>query len=533
MLDHLGLASDFRTVARDFQLEKNGRLEFEGDQGRDPKRPRYDFEVGSSIRFPPFHATARRFGILMQRRGWLRNLGYAGLSLLTSGARSKFVTARERRATRSPDVQLTSGFGRARSVLVVIASGGQSQLETWDPKPEAPSQVRGEFGAIQTAVPGTILCEHLPRLAKLAHRYAIVKSMSHEDLDHGSALYLALTGSYHSRLSSNPPPRDTDHPFYGCVFEQRRPATKFLRSSVIVNGPALVPWEPCPGQYAGFLGRQYDSLMIDDVSTNRAVVPGLDPLDGLSPRRQIGRQRLLYDLQATGPTLNRPANDMNVLYDQAFAMLERPAARRAFEVLSEPSAIRDRYGRHRAGQACLLARRLVEAEVPLVTVIWNHSNRGQDRAPDDLEQHGWDTHNDIFDVMSRSLLPRFDQSFSALLEDMDQRGLLESTLVIGMGEFGRAPLVALERNFTGATPGRKHWAAAYSIVFAGAGVRGGSIVGATDRHAAYPTSAKYGPWDVTATIFHALGIDPTEHFHDNANRPYAISTGQPISALYG
>jgi hypothetical protein len=224
--------------------------------------------------------------------------------------------------------------------------------------------------------------------------------------------------------------------------------------------------------------------------------------------------------------------DMETIYQQAFGMLDRPAARQALDLNAEPAKIRDRYGRHRPGQACLLGRRLIEAGVPLVTVVWNHSNRGQDRDPDDLDQHGWDTHNDIFDVMGKSLLPRFDQSFSALLEDMDQRGLLESTLVICMGEFGRAPLVALERNFAGATPGRKHWAAAYSIVFAGAGVRGGAVIGATDRHAAYPVSAKYGPWDVTATIFHALGIDPGGHFHDSANRPYPISSGQPIAALY-
>jgi len=461
----------------------------------------------------------------MQRRNWLRGMGSAGLALASDHLQIQFVVAREQ--SRLP------GFGRAKSVVVVVASGGQSQLETWDPRPEAPSQIRGAFDSIQTSVPGTIVCEHLPRLAQLADRYAIVKSMSHDDLDHGSALYLALTGYYHARLSSNPPPRETDHPFYGCVLEQQRPATRFLRSSVLINGPALVPWEPGPGQYAGLLGRQYDSLMIGDVTTDHSAIPGLEGQEGLSIRRQSSRQRLLAELQPGRPFAAPAVRDMQTLYDQAFGMLDRPAARRALDLNSEPASVRDRYGRHRAGQACLLARRLVQAEVPLVTVIWNHSNRGQDRSPDDLEQHGWDTHNDIFDVMGKSLLPRFDQSFSALLEDLDQRGLLDSTLVICMGEFGRAPLVALERNFAGASPGRKHWAAVYSIVFAGAGVQRGITVGAADRHAAYPVSAKYGPWDVTATIFHALGIDSGRHFHDIANRPYLISTGQPISMLYG
>jgi hypothetical protein len=470
---------------------------------------------------------------VMRRRHWLRSVSGAGLGLMGQIVRQRLAFARDRSVPRAATDSQTPGFGRAKSVLVVIASGGQSQLETWDPRPEAPSQVRGEFGAIQTAVPGTLVCEHLPRLARLADRYAIVKSMSHEDLDHGSALYLALTGYYHSRRSSNPPPREADHPFYGCVLEQQRRASSFLRSSVLINGPALVPWEPGPGQYAGLLGRQYDSLMIGDVTTDQPAIPGLDELQGVDPSRQSMRKQLLAELQPTASIESRSMADMNTLYEQAFGMLDRPAARRALDLNSESPRTRDRYGRHRPGQSCLLGRRLVEAGVPLVTVIWNHSNRGQDRDPDDLEQHGWDTHNDIFDVMGRSLLPRFDQSFSALLEDLDQRGLLESTLVIGMGEFGRAPLVALERNFSGATPGRKHWAAAYSIVLAGAGVRGGSTVGATDRHAAYPISAKYGPWDVTATIFHALGIDPGGHFYDSANRPYLISTGQPISMLYG
>lgn len=467
----------------------------------------------------------------MQRRSWLRNMGGAGLAVAAEFLQRQAM-ALDPVSSPQPPASRLPGFGRAKTVLVVIASGGQSQLETWDPRPDAPAQIRGEFAPIQTSVPGTIICEHLPRLARLADRYAIIKSMSHEDLDHGSALYLSLTGQYHARLSSNPPPKETDLPFYGSVLELKRPATNFLRSSVLINGPALVPFEPGPGQYAGLLGRQFDSLMIGDVTTDQPAIPGMEQLEELNVSRQARRRQLLSRLQSAKPLASQPVGDMETLYQQAYGMLDRPAARRVLELDAEPARIRDRYGRHRAGQACLLARRLVQAEVPLVTVIWNHSNRGQDRSPEDLEQHGWDTHNDIFDVMRTSLLPRFDQSFSALLEDLEVRGLLETTLVIGMGEFGRAPLVALERNFAGETPGRKHWAAAYSIVLAGAGVRGGATIGTTDRHAAYPTSTKYGPWDVTATIFHALGIDPADHYFDNANRPYPISIGQPITALF-
>jgi hypothetical protein len=469
----------------------------------------------------------------MRRRDVLDLSVPAGLAFLGEVVRRRSAPAGESAGTQGLVSADTQGFGRAKSVIVVVANGGMSQLESFDPRPEAPEAVRGQFGAIETTVPGTFVCEHLPRMAKLAHRYAIVKSMSHDDLDHGSALYLTLTGTYHQRLSSNPPPRETDHPFFGPVLEQKRPAAKFLRTSVLVNGPALVPFEPGPGQFAGLLGRRFDSLVIGDVTTGQPAVPGLERLDSMDSKRHALRRQLLDQLESTEPLVARPTIDMQTLYQQAYEMLDRPAARRALDLEAEPAGLRNRYGRNRAGQACLLARRLVEAEVPLVTVMWNHSNRGQDRYPDDAEQFGWDTHNDIFDVLGRSLLPRFDQSFSALLEDLDQRGLLETTLIVCLGEFGRAPLVALESKFSGSSPGRKHWSAAYSIVVAGAGVRGGATIGATDRQAAYPISTKYGPWDVTATLFHALGIDPSSHFLDSSNRPYAISSGQPIAALYG
>ncbi len=459
----------------------------------------------------------------MLRRDWLSLTGLSGLAFMAAALRQRSGSAAS--GSQGP------GFGKAKSVLLVVASGGQSQLETWDPRPDAPREIRGEFGTIQTSVPGTILGEHLPRVAKLANRFAIVKSMSHDDFDHGSALYLTLTGQYHQRMSSNPPPRPIDHPYFGSVLEQIRPRSPFLRTSVLVNGPALLPFEVGPGQYGGLLGRRFDPLFIGDVTTELPALPGLDRQDELDSRRRATRRQLLNALEVATPTA-QSAVDMRTLYQQAYEMLDRPAAQTALDLNAESAAVRDRYGRHRPGQACLLARRLVEAEVPLVTVMWNHSNRGQDKYPDDPEQFGWDTHNDIFDVLGKSLLPRFDQSFSALLEDLHQRGLLASTLVICLGEFGRAPLVALESRFAGASPGRKHWASAYSIVFAGAGVREGSIVGATDRQAAYPISQKYGPWDVIATIFHALGIDPEGHFFDSSNRPYPITSGQPITALY-
>jgi uncharacterized protein (DUF1501 family) len=181
----------------------------------------------------------------------------------------------------------------------------------------------------------------------------------------------------------------------------------------------------------------------------------------------------------------------------------------------------------------LLGRRLVEAGVPWVTVFFNHSIRGQDNHPDATDWYGWDTHNDIFESLKVHLLPRFDRTFATLLDDLEARGLLDETLVVCMGEFGRAPRVALEPRFAGATPGRKHWAAVYSIVMAGAGVGRGGVVGASDRIGAYPAGIAYGPGDVAATLFAALGIDPSSHYTDAAGRPYVVSTGKPIAAAYG
>lgn len=422
---------------------------------------------------------------------------------------------------------------RAKSVIIVFANGGQSQFETWDPKPEAPDVVRGEFGAIPTAVPGTFVCEHMPRLATLADRYALIRTMSHQDVDHGSAVYLTLTGQYHQRISSNPPARPTDAPAVLSIFKRMRPDAGTIAPAIEINGPAIVaPQEIAAGQFGGLLGRDFDPLIVGDVNEETIAVPGLGLQPDLPTVRIQERQRLLSAVDdfvragAAGPSTVRGQ------YRKAFDLLDAPQTRQAFDLSAEPASVRERYGRNRSGQACLLARRLAEAGVPLITVVWNHHNRGQDTRPDLDDMYGWDTHNDIFDVMRHRLLPRFDQTMSALLEDLSTRGMLEDTLVICMGEFGRAPLVALERSFAGSSPGRKHWAAAYSIMLAGAGIAAGKVVGRTDKQGAYPATESYGPWDVAATVFAALGVDPAGHYFDPLQRPFVISTGRPITAAY-
>ena len=452
------------------------------------------------------------------RREFLRIGGLAGLGAL--GAR------------RAPGAG--SRAARADSVILVYANGGQSQFETWDPKPEAPLEIRGQFGAIPTAVPGTIVCEHLPRLAAMADRYALIRSVSHDDLDHGSAAYLALTGRYHPRKSSNPPPSADDAPTLGAVLSRLRPSSTTPYTAAYVNMPVLVPDLPAPGLGAGFLGRADAPLTIGDPTGLDGPLPDLELPGDVPPVRLRARRSLLeaVDRHASEVFGDSDPSAQSALYRRAYDLLADPAVRRAFDLGSEPSPIRERYGRDRSGQSCLLARRLVEAGVPWITVAWNHSARGQDKRPDSPSWLGWDTHNDIFGVMTE-LLPRFDQSLSALLEDLDSRGLLDRTLVVCMGEFGRAPRVALEARFDGSSPGRKHWANAYSILVAGAGTTPGAVIGATDRIGAYPTTDRVGPWDVAATMLDSLGIDPAAEYRDPLDRPFAATVGRPIAALYG
>jgi hypothetical protein len=463
----------------------------------------------------------------LHRRRWLQLSGWGGLSLAAPLSASANEAA-------GPVVS-SPGFGRAKSVIVVFTSGGQSQIDIWDPKPEAPVNVRGVFRPIATSVPGTIIGEHLPRVAALADRYTIVRSMSHEDLDHGSAVYLSMTGRYHANKSGNPPVRPTDEPCTAAVLKRlgRLPST--IDTAVHINVPLIVaPNDIAPGQFGGYLGREYEPAMVGNVLAGPAVVPGLSPLSTLPNERLSLRRHLLGTLEQECRLLegDPTAGDLQVVYRRAFEMLAEPRVQNAFDLSRESDATRTRYGLHRSGQSCLLARRLVEAGVPFIKVIWNHHSRGQDDEPDNTEAYGWDTHNDIFESLEHRLLPRFDESFSALIEDLDERGLLDDTLVICMGEFGRAPLVALEPTFAGSTPGRKHWAAAYSIVMAGAGVSRGAVVGRTDRQGGYPLAERFGPWDVTATIFSALGIDPAEHFTDLAGRIVPISMGSPMREVY-
>src|SRR5581483_8065546 len=287
----------------------------------------------------PFAARLEPAGRRPTRRDWLR-LGIP--AVLGSG------TARPASAT--PQAAAGPGYGRAKSVIVVFTSGGQSQLDTWDPKPAAPEEVRGVFRTIPTSVPGLRVCEHLPRLAKLASRYTVLRTMTHDDLDHGSACYLALTGQFHQRKSSNPPQRPTDFPAIGAVLKRVRPTDRFPYTAVHVNGPQLCPREPSPGQFGGFLGRAHEPFEVGNVLQADRLLAGLElPAD--VPADRLGDRRALVGRLEASSRVPSVA-DRQALTRQAFELVAAPRVRAALDLDGEPPRLRDRYGRYRGGQAC-------------------------------------------------------------------------------------------------------------------------------------------------------------------------------------
>ena len=410
-----------------------------------------------------------------------------------------------------------SSFGRAKSCIVVFLFGAPAHQDIWDLKPLAPSQYRGEFQPIATRVPGILVGEHIPRLARLVHRYSIVRSVSHPDNTHTVAMHYMLTGHRHAQPSTNPRNQPTDFPTFGAVVNYLRGQPGTLPAGISLNSPAnqvSANNHIFPGFFAGVIGNRYDPLFIADDPSSAdfqpfPVVPG-----GAAPHF-LARQGLRHDIERNAPALAAAATGRNFdrFHERAFQLVSSPAARAAFDLTREARPRRDRYGWTAFGQSMLLARRLVEAGVSLVTVNWARNDAY------------WDTHARNFEQLKRDLLPPFDQGMSALLEDLYERGLLEETLVVCLGEFGRTP--AINRD-----AGRDHWAACNSVVLAGGGIRGGCILGASDRIAAYPTTAPVGPADLAATIYHALGVDGHTELRDPLNRPLVLTHGRPVVELF-
>jgi hypothetical protein len=467
------------------------------------------------------------------RREFLRGGLLGSLSLTLPG----LLRARLAHARSTPPVAEARGAAAPiRACIVIFYYGGPSHLDTFDMKPRASDSVRGEFRPVSTSAPGVQICEHLPHLARVMHRVAVIRSLHHSNRLHDSASAEVLTGRQSpqgDREEFAPIPQF--FPCHGAVLSHQwrdrrldvcHAALPFLFHNVIDV--------PCQG--GGFLGSAHDPLLISgDPEHTRYRADLLHrPLD-LSLERISDRRRLLTDLErrlAAGGGAPG-AGALNALYSRAYDLLGSDAVARALDVTSEPSHVRARYGlggefarggtngaehgwgRNLRGQNLLLARRLVEAGVPFVNV-------------NDFQQQGqnWDSHSDNFRQHREHLLPPADRALAALLEDLEERGLLDTTLVIAMGEFGRTPQI-------NGNAGRDHWPDCYSILLAGAGVRGGAVYGASDAIGAYPVSDPVTPADLAATVFWRFGLPASAEIHDQTGRPWRLADGQPLGRLFG
>jgi hypothetical protein len=423
--------------------------------------------------------------------------------------------------SRASAAKTSDGFGRAKSCIFLFMWGGPSQLDTFDLKPDAPAEVRGEFKPISTKTPGLLLCEHFKELAGVTDKLAVIRSLNHDDPAHLSSGHTTLTGQLPPvNKSDAEPPSDRDTPHLGCVMSHLRPAT-VLPSFVTLPWKVLHPAAPgghAPGQHGGWLGRQYDPFVLPgDPSQADWQVPALALTEGVTRERMQSRVELLRHLDAARAELDSAAvRQWSHLSQRAFGLLASPQVRGAFDLTQEPPAMRERYGNNIHGQCVLLARRLVEHGVPIVSVNWHHDGR-----------NFWDTHGNNFNRLKDDLIPPADRALSALIADLDQRNLLDDTLVVWVGEFGRKPQISKN------TAGREHWPFCYSGILAGAGVRGGAVYGSSDKLAAYPQDDPVSPHDLVATVYHALGVPRATQLYDQANRPHHLYAGEPINALFG
>jgi len=425
---------------------------------------------------------------------------------------------------RLQETHAAAGRPTADSCILVFLWGAPSQYETYDPKPEAPDGIRGEFGVRSTRLPGIHFGEHIPLLAQRNDCFSIIRTCAQSSTHHQSAAYEALTGYPPSRDAVALTATPTDHPNLGAVVARFAPfATGAREMPRFVQLPQLASdvGNLTPGQFAGFLGRQYDPLtVLKDPSAPRFDVAELSLPAEMSAARLEDRQGLLrlVDRQAQGLELSAEARALGTYQERAVRLLTSPAVKQAFDLGREPAALRERYGHNTLGQSLLLSRRLVEAGVKLVTVCSGFNGK--------TPQDAWDTHTDNFRKLKNQLLPPLDLGLSALLDDLGQRGMSRRTLLVVLGEFGRTPQI-------NKAAGRDHWHHCYSVLLAGGGVRPGVVLGQSDRRGAYPVNGRVcTPADLCATVYQCLGIDPKAEMTDQIGRPLPLTRGEPIGEVF-
>lgn len=395
---------------------------------------------------------------------------------------------------------LPGGTGE-KSLIIVFLQGGLSTIDTWDMKPHAPAEFRGEFDPIDSRVPGIQLCEHLPRLAQQTDKFALVRSFAHGNSDHGGADHYILTG-YKPAAGFNG----------GLKPNNQKPAHGAVISRQLGPRGSVPPYVCLPKMHnsagSAYLGSSAAPFVVDaDPNAPSFSVPDLAPPLTLASDRLSARRELLASVnrfeQSIATAANRDALAMSTFQQKAFELMTSSATKSAFDIGQESDGLRDEYGRHSLGQSCLMARRLVEAGVR--TVLIDHTN--------------WDTHYDNFNVLKNDLLPHLDSALSTLFRDLADRGLLESTLVLVTGEFGRTPRINKDA-------GRDHWGPSTAIAIGGGGIRGGTVVGASNERAEKPITEPYGPEDLAATIYQVMGIDPQTRFYTRERRPVSIVAGE-------
>ena len=414
---------------------------------------------------------------------------------------------------------------RAKSVIFLYQFGGPSHHETFDMKPDAIESIRGLHRPISSSADGIQVSERLPNMAKVMHKVTLIRSMTHTMLNHNSASYYALTGKA--------PPvddirlRDTLDlmPTYGSVVDALSPRVAELPS--FVSYPHILrDGSITPGQHASFLGKAHDPLLVlRDPNSPDFSLPELSLPKGISYERLTARRELqkMIDSQTRLLDHSASAQGIDAYYERALEMLHSSKLREAFNISTEPEKLREKYGRHSYGQGCLLARRLVETGVKFVTVYFSDNIGGQN-----TDEGGWDTHGfnntRMFPIIEKRHLPLTDQTLPTFINDLDDRGLLESTLIVWMGEFGRTPKI--NGNIS-----RDHWPHCYTTLLAGGGLKRGIAYGASDRDGAYPAKDPVRPDDLAATIYYLLGIDPTTEVMNAQNRPMSIADGQPVMGV--
>jgi len=389
---------------------------------------------------------------------------------------------------------------KAKACIFLFLEGGPSTIDMWDMKPDAPVEVRGPYKPIKTNVPGTFIGEHLPNCAKVANKYTILRSHSHNDNGHTTGYHYVLTG-YRADFADGTNSRKPNNVLY--------PSLGSIVSRELGQRGTVPPYinlpHPLTSGGAGFYGAEHAPFVIEgDPVQPDFEVRDLAPIEGIDAKRRERREKLLTGLDA-GPTPPGKAGTMSTYYEKAHDLVTSPAARKAFDIKAEPEKLREAYGHTTLGQSALMCRRLVEAGCRFVGV--DHS--------------GWDTHFSCFPSLEKDLIPSADKAFSALVSDLDQRGMLDSTLVVMMGEMGRTPKV-------NAQAGRDHWSMAQSVLFAGGGIKPGIIVGATDKHQTAPVSDPVSVEDLLRTIFHQMGIDSTKIYNTPLGRPVPIVNGGRI-----